>query len=245
MFKIALMAPHKTTLLLHPGLLTSLFTFFMYCVSPDNNRLLPGAALVWIVCLHRYRTCAWLVVLTSTFVKALVRAQNPQGRWKGYPARCGTVTTIWSFFFSPPKLPFSCGTPGSSVFAFTVPLTIDFLNPPFLPSQAPHIHLFVILSNLALSSSMRGLTKTKCSFISEFSSCSIAIIFSLNMSLEVLPPIPSSSFKHFLWKYGGTLLHDYQTDLEDSKSSSLLRSRPPGSPQVAVAFLVLSYYICV
>lgn len=106
MFKIALTAPHKTTLLLHPGLLTSLFTFFMYCVSPDNNRLLPGAALVWIVCLHRYRTCAWLLVLKSTIVKALVRAQNPQGRWKGYPATCGTVTIIWSFFFFSSKASF-------------------------------------------------------------------------------------------------------------------------------------------
>lgn len=63
MFKIALAAPHKITLVLHPGLLISLFTFLMSYVSPENNRLLPGAALVWIVCLHRQRTSPWLHVV--------------------------------------------------------------------------------------------------------------------------------------------------------------------------------------
>lgn len=187
-----------------------------------------------------------LLVLTSTFVKALVRAAESTGEMKGiFRHMWYSNNYLIIFFFSPLKLPFSCGTPGTSVFAFPVPLTIDFLDPPFLPPEALHIHLFIILSNLALSSSMRGLTETKCSFISEFSSCSIAIIFSLNMSLEVLPLIPSRSLKPFLWKYGGILLQDYQTDLEDSKSSSPLRSRRTGSPQVAVAFLVLSCYICV
>lgn len=97
MFKIALTAPHKTTLLLHPGLLTSLFTFFMYCVSPDNNRLLPGSlncmpSPIQNLCM----TCGPHVY----FCKVLSESTEFTGEMKGISRHMYSNNYLIIFFFS-------------------------------------------------------------------------------------------------------------------------------------------------